>query len=315
MDEISKVKDFTPRGPAGEGTGEEERNLLSPAAALTERSRAERETIASQSHPNAALIHETIRAEGEAELKRAASALLLSGFAAGLSIGVSVIVQGSLRARLPDAPWRPLVDSLGYTVGFLIVVLGRQQLFTENTLTPILPLLHNRDGATLARVARLWALVLVANIAGTLIMGATLAFATIFPPQTQAAFAELGRHAMDGSFDQTLLRAVFAGWLIALMVWILPAVGSARPFMIIVITYAISLGGFSHLIAGSVEAAYAAAAGEASWADYGLRFFLPTLIGNVLGGVALVAGLNWGQVAPQLASPDEGEDGAPRRLR
>ncbi len=41
---------------------------------------------------------------------------------------------------LPDAKWRPLVDSLGYSLGFLFVILGRQQLFTENTLTAILPL-------------------------------------------------------------------------------------------------------------------------------------------------------------------------------
>ena len=123
----------------------EERNSLSPAAQLKELSRAEKDAVEEQSHPNAALIHETIRAEGEAELNRTKTALVLSAFAAGLSIGFSLVAQGVLQADLPDAPWRPLVSSFGYTIGFLIVVLGRQQLFTENTLTPILPLLHNRD--------------------------------------------------------------------------------------------------------------------------------------------------------------------------
>src|SRR3954451_2261572 len=105
---------------------------LSPAAKLPELTGREEEAVEAQSRPNAALIHETIRAEGESELERATHALLLSGLAAGLSMGFSLVAQGLLRARLPEAPWRELVGAFGYTVGFLIVVLGRQQLFTEN---------------------------------------------------------------------------------------------------------------------------------------------------------------------------------------
>ena len=86
------------------------------------------------------------------------------------------------------------------------------------------------------------------------------------------------------------------------MVWILPAVDSARPSIVIIITYVVSIAGFSHLIAGSVEAGYAVWVGKATPLDYCLRFFLPTFVGNVIGGVALVAGLNYGQVAPQLIS-------------
>jgi formate-nitrite transporter family protein len=221
-------------------------------------------------------FHETIRAEGEAELKRTKSALVLSGFAAGLSMGFSVVLQGVLQADLPDVPWRPLISSFGYTIGFLIVVLGRQQLFTENTLTPILPLLHNRDRQTLIKVLRLWSLVLPANIAGTLIFASVLAQYPVFAGDIQKAFAGLGASALGYSFGSTVLKSVYAGWLIALMVWILPAVGSARPFIIIIITYVVGIAGFSHLIAGPIEAFYAVAAGEASWSDYGLRFFLPT---------------------------------------
>src|SRR4051794_17258541 len=127
---------------------------LSPAASLRDASEDERDAIAERSRPNAALIHETIRAEGESELERTWWALVLSGVAAGLSMGFSLITEGLIQARLPDAPWRELVSKSGYTIGFLIVVLGRQQLFTENTLTPILPLLYRRDMATLRQVAR-----------------------------------------------------------------------------------------------------------------------------------------------------------------
>ena len=121
------------------------------------------------------------------------------------------------------------------------------------------------------------------------------------------AFASLGPQTLLAPFGATLLRAVFAGWLIALMVWILPAVDSARPAIIIIITYVVAIAGLSHLIAGSVEAAYAVGAGSAASPDYWLRFFPPTLVGNVIGGVALVAGLNYGQVAPQLVrhAPDK----------
>src|SRR5947209_7020523 len=135
----------------------------------------------------------TIRAEGVSELERTAWALILSGLAAGLSMGFSLVVQGELHANLPPGPVRVLLTPMGYTVGFLIVVLGRQQLFTENTLTPILPLLHNRDLSTLGRVVRLWVLVLAANMIGTWVFAAAAAHLPVFEPEIRNAFAELSR--------------------------------------------------------------------------------------------------------------------------
>jgi formate-nitrite transporter family protein len=280
-------------------TGREE-NRLNPAAKLPDLSGEERSELKAQSRPNATLIHETIRAEGESELERTISALLLSGVAAGLSMGFSLIVTGLLHARLPDAPWRELVSNFGYTTGFLIVVLGRQQLFTENTLTPILPLLYHRDGGTFARVLRLWGLVLMANIVATWGVAAVLAHTRVFDDTVMTAFAEISRHVFEAPFGTTFLKAVFAGWLIALMVWLLPAADGARPLIIIIVTYMVALGGFTHIIAGSVDSAFLILIGEATFADYAIRFFLPTLLGNVTGGVALVAALNYGQVAPEL---------------
>jgi formate-nitrite transporter family protein len=287
---------------ARRGSSAPETNSLSPAAHMPEFTAEEKEAIANQSRPSAALIHETIRAEGESELERSSWALLLSGFAAGLSIGFSLVVQGVLHRHVPDAPWKELVTGLGYTIGFLIVVLGRQQLFTENTLTPILPLLHHRDTATFGRVARLWALVLIANIAATWLFAAIVAHTSVFNPEVKEAFAAVSRHAIEPPFSTTVLKAVFAGWLIALMVWLLPTADSARPLVILIITYVVAIGQFSHLIAGSVDAFYLVEIGEAGWSDYGMRFFLPTLIGNVIGGVALVAALNYGQVANEIGS-------------
>jgi formate-nitrite transporter family protein len=274
-------------------------NKLSAADQLEGISRKERQSIEEQSRPSAALIHETIRAEGE-KLDRASSALLLSGFAAGLGMGFSLIAEGLLRSHLPETLWRELVTPLGYSVGFVIVVLGRQQLFTENTLTPILPLLYRRSAETLWHVTRLWAVVLLSNIAATWVIAAVLAHGPVFEPQVKEAFAQISRESIAHPFGTTVLKGIFAGWLIALMVWLLPAAEAARLWIIILLTYLVSLGGFAHIVAGSVDAAYLVITGEASLGDYILRFFMPTLIGNVLGGVALVAVLNYGQVATEI---------------
>jgi formate/nitrite transporter FocA (FNT family) len=287
--------------PEGEAAG----HALSAASSMTDVSEEEREIIEAHSRPNAALIHETIRAEGESELARAPLALLLSGLAAGLTMGLSLMTQGLLRAHLPDAPWRELVSKIGYATGFLVVVLGRQQLFTENTLTPILPLLYNRTWKTFNQVARLWVLVLIANLAGTCAVSAVLAGTDLFSHDIKEVFLAISRDTIGASFWTTVLKGICAGWLIALMVWLLPGAGESRLTVIVLLTWLISVAGFAHIIAGSVEASFLVFSNQASVADYLWRFFTPTLIGNALGGVVLVAALNYGQVATELRGASE----------
>ncbi len=273
---------------------------FSAASKLGELSDQQKHEIEHQSRPNAALIHETIRAEGTSELERAASPLALSALAAGLSMGFSLIVEGKLRALLPEGYLRDLISPLGYTVGFLIVVLGRQQLFTENTLTPILPLLHNRDIKTLLQVARLWAIVLAANVTGAILAATAIAHAGAFEPNLLEAFEAIGRSTLQAPFQVTFVHGVYAGWMIALMVWLLPGAETSRTLIIIVITYIVAVMGFSHVIAGTVDCAYAVERGIATWTQFAWGFFTPTLLGNIVGGVALVAALNYGQVAPEI---------------
>src|SRR3954447_8156957 len=133
-----------------------------------------------RSSPSGKVVYKAILKEGEEELARPSSALFWSGLAAGLSMGFSMIAEGLLHAHLPDSPWRPLVAKFGYSVGFLIVILGRQQLFTENTLTPILPLLLRKDVKTLLQVARLWTVVLVTNLMGGVLVGLATAKTAAF---------------------------------------------------------------------------------------------------------------------------------------
>lgn len=242
------------------------------------------------------VVYDAIRAEGEEELDRSSRALAWSGLAAGLSMGFSLVMDGLLRHGLPPAPWRPLVSKLGYTAGFLIVVLGRQQLFTENTLTVILPLLNRRDRATLWNVIRLWTIVLVANVTGALIFAWVVGNAGVFDPGVRASLAEIGAEAAGGGFGRTLITGIFGGWLIALMVWLLPSAEAARFFVILFITYLVGLGQFSHIIAGSVEVLYLVTTGALGWGRFFIDFFFPALLGNIIGGVSLVALLSHAQV-------------------
>jgi formate-nitrite transporter family protein len=268
-------------------------NAAGPVAIST---RIEKKQVEERVAIGAHVVYETIRREGEEELQRTASALAWSAFAAGLSMGFSFIAEALLMAHLPDAPWVVLITRFGYSVGFLIVVLGRQQLFTENTLTVVLPLLLRKDAPMLARVLRLWAIVLSANLVGTFLFALALGKIPLLDTHTQQCLAAIGMAHLGSSFGLVFVRAIFAGWLIALMVWLLPGAESARVSIIILITYLIGLGGFNHIVAGSTTVFYLVAKGNISLANYFTGFFLPTLSGNVIGGFALVTALGHAQV-------------------
>ena len=258
--------------------------------------RIEEEQIEERTQIGAHVVHETIRREGEDELNRSSWALGWSGLAAGLSMGFSLVAEALLAAHLPDTGWKPLITKLGYSVGFLIVVLGRQQLFTETTLTVILPLFSLKDIKTLLSVLRLWGVVLASNLVGTFLFALCVAKLAIFTPGVQQALDQVSREGAGASFGVVMIRAIFAGWLIALMVWLLPGAETARVSIIIIITYLIGLGGFNHIIASSNKMFYLVASGAESWGWFITHFFLPTLIGNIVGGVSLVAFLGHAQV-------------------
>ena len=262
----------------------------------------EQQQAAAHAHLGPVVIHEIIREQGEAELDRPFGGLAWSGLAAGLSIGFSSVAQAYLQSGLPEAEWSRLVASFGYSLGFLIVILGQQQLYTESTLTALIPTLTRRTLRSLFQTLRVWTIVLVANLAGAAVFGAIAAQRGIFSPSAYAAMSKLSAQTMAHGFAQTAITGGSAGWLIGLMVWLLPGAGAARPIIIIVLSYVVALCQFPHIIAGSVEAVFGVASGTASASDFLLRFFLPTLIGNTIGGAALVALLNHAPLAKELAS-------------
>ncbi|HEX5476000.1 MAG TPA: formate/nitrite transporter family protein [Vicinamibacterales bacterium] len=270
----------------------------------TRSQRQEHQESAQRRSPAGAVVYRAIYHEGADELARDSQALAWSGLAAGLSMGFSMVVEALLRSHLPAGVWRPLVSKLGYSVGFLIVILGRQQLFTENTLTVILPLLRIRRLGLLRNVLRLWFIVLIANLIGAWLFAAAVAHLPVLEPPVMDAVRSIGFEAAAHSWMEVLLRGIFAGWLIALMVWLLPFAESARVGVIILVTYVVGLGAFSHVIAGSVEVFAAAHLGAISWPQAVVGYTLPSLLGNTIGGVALVAAL----AHVQFIEASEGQD-------
>jgi formate/nitrite transporter FocA (FNT family) len=260
---------------------------------LTER---EHEEAEERSSVTVRVVHEAVRKEGEDELERSSQALAWSGLASGLSMGFSLIGEGLIRSHLPDAPWRPLIAKFGYSFGFVLVVLGRQQLFTENTLTPILPLLHRKDLKTLLNVLRLWIVVLIANLVGALAIAWVLGNTGAFKPEVRQAFHDVAMESATLPFWTVVLRGIFAGWLIAFMVWLLPFAESARVAVIVGLTWLVGVGSFTHVIAGSVEVLFLSTTGALPFAHAVGGYIFPTLLGNILGGVSLVAALNHAQV-------------------
>ena len=257
-------------------------------------------SVAEKKAESARVVHEAIRLQGQDELDRPILSLLLSAFAAGVGISVSVLAETFLKLRLPPAPAFELVSSLGYPVGFVIVILGNLQLFTEQTVTAVLPVATHPTPRNFGRLARLWALVLAGNMLGTLLAAVLMAWQVILSAEQLAAATDLSARLLEHDFTRTLLLAMPAGFLVGSIAWIRPSANSGEFWIVTIITYVIAIGSFSHVVAGAVEAWLLWLTGHASlgWALGG--FILPALIGNIIGGTGLFALLAHGQVRHEI---------------
>lgn len=251
------------------------------------------------------VIYEVVSLEGREEMDRPTTSLWWSGLAAGLSISFSLLVQAILYLHLPNAPWRMLLVGLGYSVGFVMVVLSRQQLFTESTITVVLPLLADFGRQKLMRSGRVWAIVLTANITGTVLAAAFCSFVPVIAPDLRAAMVEISRHALGYDWWIMLLRGISSGFLIAAMVWLIPCAKGSELHVVVLITYVIAIGDFTHIVAGSVEAfmlLFAGVWGAGVWGIAHLAggFMVPVLVGNIVGGTALFALISYAQVMEEM---------------
>lgn len=256
----------------------------------------EEQEVSKGQPPRAAVVHEIIRVQGDKELQRTVAALWWSALAAGLSMGLSLMAMGLLRARLEGVEGAHAIASIGYSAGFLAVILARQQLFTENTLTAVLPVMSKPTAGNFGRLLRLWSVVLAGNLAGTLLVAYVMLHLPIFDNATDAAFLEIGHKVMENHPGQMFAKGIVSGWMIATMVWMIPAQEQAKFWIIILVTGLMALGDFTHIVVGAVEVSYLAFAGELAWAEFWLVFAGPTLAGNIVGGSFIFALISHAQI-------------------
>jgi len=239
------------------------------------------------------IFHRLVIAADE-EFSRSTRLLFLSGLAAGLSISLSFLGMTALSALWPGGPSH-LAGSLLYPLGFLFVVMGRYQLFTENTLTPVTLVLTRI--ASIPRLLRIWGVVLTANILGVMLCAYVLATTGVFTPEMAEVAYGLGEHFLQMSWADLFWKGVFAGWLVAGMVWLNYAARSmtARFLITFVLIYTVAAAGLAHCIVGSGEVLYVVFEGGASFSTFFVDFLVPAVLGNTVGGVLLVAMLNFSQ--------------------
>ncbi|WP_447573976.1 formate/nitrite transporter family protein [Acinetobacter baumannii] len=261
-----------------------------------------REKMAVEEHEKLSprLVYEIIRRDGVEELDRPTAALIFSGIAAGLVISFSFVFKAIIASYIPtDAIWTDLITNFGYTIGFLIAILGHMQLFTENTITTVVPLFKPFTLDKLRAVGRLWGIVILCNIIGTALASLFFLTTDLFTPNIDKALDELAHHVASFSATQNLLKGVMSGLLIAALVWMLPSV-SNKFLVIFFMTYLIGLGDFTHVVVGSTEMSYLVWQGEASLGEYLFNFLIPTTIGNIIGGTGVFTLLIYGQVTEEL---------------
>ncbi len=232
---------------------------------------------------------------GEDELKRSSTGLALSGLAAGLGMGLTALGSAAILAEVGEGAAHHLLVTLLYPLGFIVVVVGRAQLFTENTLFPVILVLDRRRH--LRNTLRLWAVVFSANVVGALLFAALMIKCGAVSPEIARALSRLGMQTVQGGVGHLFWAGVAGGWIIALMAWLVTAsrftIGQIA--LIYLMTFVVGAAGLAHCIAGSTEALSAVFAGQVSVGTF-VVWLLAATAGNTVGGVIIVSLLNYGQV-------------------
>lgn len=238
---------------------------------------------------------------GLAALRRPAKGLWISGFSAGLDIGFSLFFMGTvltlLDGTLPEAVVELLVANM-YSIGFIFVILGRSELFTEHTTLAALPVLAGR--ARVSALARLWGLVYVSNLIGaTLFAAFTVTIGPALGAVSASSLIAIGMRMVNHSWWVILLSAVLAGWMMGLLSWLVAAGRDTTSQLLIVwlITASIGLGGLHHSIVGTVEVMAAVLVPGGISFSYFWHFLLWSTLGNAIGGVFFVALIKYSHAA------------------
>ncbi len=241
------------------------------------------------------------------EIRRSDWGLFLAGLAGGLEIGFSpfliAIMMTLTRDELPHAVVELLVANV-YSVGYIFVIIGQSELFTEHSTLAMLPVLHGM--AKLSSLLRVWVLVYCANLVG----GAFFAMlaATIGPELKIIEIEVLGDIAQGvvaRSWGVIFLSAVLTGWLMGLVSWLVAAGRDTTSQIIVIwlVTAVIGLGHLHHIIVGSIEVMLAFFVGLPIDRGEVGRFLLWATVGNIVGGVVFVALIKYGHVIRKEDAP------------
>lgn len=240
-------------------------------------------------------IFSAVVQSGRDELYRPLTALALSALAGGITIGLSALGVALMATYFGSSSASHLLQASIYPVGFIAVIIGRAQFFTENTLFPVVTYMD--DHVHGRRLLQFWGVVLAANLIGTWLFALLMMDSPALTAAARAHLAELGVSAAAGGFGVTFWSAVVAGWLMALVAWMVSASRwtSGQILVVWLVTLLIGLGHFAHCVASSAEILCAVTAGQLGAGAY--WGWLPAaVLGNLAGGVVIVSMLNYGQV-------------------
>lgn len=244
--------------------------------------------------PSAEEIYKQVARNAEAELKRSSVALAISGITGGLFMGLSGLGVALAMATLGGSPHIYFISRMFYPLGFIVVILGRSQLFTENTLYPVALVLAERR--ELGNTLRLWSIVLPSNVLGAFLFALLVAWTPAVPFPMREALSHLGGEAAVVPAPAIFWSGVMAGWIIATAAWLVSGshsiTGSAM--MIWLLTYVVGLGHFAHCIATSGEILTTVLTHQIGWTAYP-HWLLYAVLGNICGGVFMVTLLEYGQ--------------------
>ena len=257
----------------------------------------ERRHDVESTRPTAGLVYERVKTDAAEELERPNTALAFSALFAGFTMGASYLGLALGATALVGAGGK-LVAALLYPLGYIAVIIGRAQLFTENTLYPIVPSLEDRT--VIPKTAQLWAVALGGNLAGGLVFALLATKTSGLASEVVAAFTALGETAASRGFATTFWSAVLAGWLLALVAWVVAASEEVigQFFVIFLLTLPVGLASLDHSVATAIAVIGSLFDGQVSLAE-ALGWQATAVLGNALGGVLIVAVINYGQVRSQ----------------
>ena len=210
-------------------------------------------------------------------------------------MGLSALGTALALALLPPSQATQVVSRMFYPLGFIVVIIGRSQLFTENTLYPVALVLAEKREFWNTR--RLWAVVLPSNVLGAFAFASLASLTPSLPPPVLNSLTELGAAALAHPAPTIFWTGVMGGWIIALAAWLVSGSHSITGSITIIwmLTFIVGLGNFAHCIATSGEIFITILTHHAPWISYP-RWFLPAVLGNICGGVGMVTILEYGQV-------------------